>query len=149
MRKLLALFLILTACSSTAPAPDKAAPDLDPNSEAAQKEMCIEENVGFLRFSRSFLEEFCPSLKSQTELTCLRFVHATKEWWKACPGVDTADKLECISVVQNGAGRALLESLEKCRQVKNRKQVFCISRSVAKSGVPLQPESVQECLDRN
>jgi hypothetical protein len=76
-------------------------------------------------------------------------VHATKEWRKACPGVDTPDKLECISTIQNGPGYALLESLQKCKTVTNRRQVLCLSRAVAKTGVPLQPETVQACLDKN
>jgi len=109
----------------------------------------MEENIGVLRFSRSYLDEFCPSLKTQAELTCFRFVHATKEWRKACPGVDTADKLECIATIQNGPSYALLESLQKCRNVANRRQVLCLSRAVAKTGVPLQPETVQACLDKN
>lgn len=149
MKKLLPLLFVLAACSAAKTAPESAPTVTDPNSVAAQQEMCIEENVGVLRFSRSYLEEFCPQLKTQTELTCFRFVHATKEWRKACPGVDTADKLECISTIQNGPSYALLESLQKCRNVTNRKQVLCLSRAVAKSGVPLQPETVQACLDKN
>jgi hypothetical protein len=150
MRKLFPLALLLLAgCSSMPSAESNVPASDDPNSPAAQKEMCVEENIGVLRFSRGYLEEFCPQLKTQFELTCFRFLHATKEWRKACPGVDTMDKLECISTIQNGPSYALLESLQKCKQVKNRKQVLCLSRAVSKSGVPLQPETVQGCLDKN
>lgn len=149
MKKLLPLLLLLSACSSVAPAPEKVAPEVDASSDASQQEMCIEENIGVLRFSRSYLEKFCPSLKTQTELTCFRFVQGTKEWRKACPGIDTPDKLECISTLQNGPSYALLESLQMCKNVKNRRQVLCLSRAVSKSGVPLQPETVQACLDKN
>ena len=152
MKKVLpvsALFLfLLAACSSARPV-SEALVLADPNSPAAQKEMCVEENIGVFRFSRAALEDFCPRIGSQFELICFRFVHGTKEWRKACPGIDTSHKLECISTIQNGSGFALLESLEKCRKIANRKQVYCLSRAVAKSGVPLQPETVQECLDRN
>lgn len=144
---LLPLIALLSACSASKAVPE--APAFDAASPEAQKEMCVEENIGVLRFSRGYLDEFCPQLKTQTELTCFRFVHGTKEWRKACPGIDTADKLECISAIQNGPSYALLESLQKCKGVKNRRQVYCLSRAVAKSGVPLQPETVQDCLDRN
>jgi hypothetical protein len=147
MKLLVGVFFLITACVSEPRAP--ISPNTDTASEAVQREMCVEENIGVLRFSRSFLEKFCPGLKSQTELTCFRFVHATKEWRKACVGVDTADKLECIATIQNGPSYALLESLQKCRIVANRKQILCLSRAVAKSGVPLQPETVQACLDQN
>lgn len=149
MKKILSLCLLLTACAGNSVMSEPERPALDVSSEGAQKEMCVEENVGILRFSRAYLEEFCPTMKTQTELTCFRFVHATKEWRKACPGIDTLDKLECISTIQNGQNYALLESLQKCKNVKNRKQVYCLSRAVAKSGVPLQPETVQGCLDKN
>jgi hypothetical protein len=145
---LIPLLFLVTACASL-PGSSEPAPGIDASSDAAQKEMCVEENIGVFRFSRGYLEDFCPTLKSQFELTCFRFVHATKEWRKACPGVDTIDKLECISTIQNGPSYALLESLQKCKNVKNRKQVLCLSRAVAKSGVPLQPDTVQSCLDKN
>lgn len=138
---------LLTACAAK-PAAEPVF-ELDTDSEAVQNQMCIEENIGVFRFSRAYLEEFCPTLKSQLELVCLRFVRGTKEWRKACPGVDTPDKLECIATIQNGPSYALLESLQKCKGVKNRKQVYCLSQALAKSGVPLQPETVQECLDKN
>ncbi len=96
MRKLLLLLPLLAACSATPPSPEKVPTTTDASAAATQKEMCVEENVGLLRFSRNYLEEFCPTLKTQFELTCFRFVQATKEWRKACPGIDTADKLECI-----------------------------------------------------
>jgi hypothetical protein len=147
MKTFFAALFLLTACASAPPAPIPVTTDT--GSEVVQKEMCVEENIGVLRFSRGYLEEFCPSMKTQSELTCFRFVHGTKEWRKACPGVDTADKLECIATVQNGPSYALLESLQKCRNVTNRKQVLCLSRAVAKSGVPLQPDTVQACLDKN
>lgn len=147
MKILFAALFVLSACASEPPAPIPAT--VDTTSEAVQKEMCVEENIGVLRFSRAYLEEFCPGLKTQTELTCFRFVHATKEWRKACVGVDNADKLECIATIQNGPSYALLESLQKCRNVSNRKQILCLSRAVAKTGVPLQPETVQACLDKN
>ena len=149
MKKLLFTLVLLSSCSGSPATSTPGVPAFDPSSDSAQKEMCVEENIGVFRFSRTYLEEFCPSLRSPLELTCFRFVHATKEWRKACPGVDTPEKLECISTIQNGPSYALLESLQKCKNVKNRKQVFCLSRAVAKSGVPLQPETVQECLDRN
>lgn len=152
MKRLLPIALaasLLTACSGAKSKSDVEAPIPDINSPAAQSEMCVEEHLGVLRFSRAYLAEFCPSIKTQLELICFRFVHPTKEWRKACVGIDTADKLECISTVQNGPSYALLESLEKCRTVKNRKQVFCLSRLIAKTGIPLQPETVQECLDKN
>jgi hypothetical protein len=147
MKTIISLLFLLTACASAPPAPIPVT--VDTGSEVVQKEMCVEENIGVLRFSRSYLEEFCPSMKTQSELTCFRFVHGTKEWRKACPGVDTADKLECIATIQNGPSYALLESLQKCRNVTNRKQVLCLSRAVAKTGVPLQPDTVQACLDKN
>lgn len=151
MKRLLLLlpFFLLAACTGEGVSPQRVAPEVDVSSEAAQKEMCVEENLGFLRFARSYLEEFCPSLKTQTELICFRFVHGTKEWRKACPGIDTQDKLECISTIQNGPSYAVLDSLLKCKTVTNRKQILCLSRAVAKSGVPLQPETVQACLDKN
>ena len=151
MRKLLPLLVLLTACAGSQPAKDTTVPTAvaDANSEAAVKEMCVEENVGLFRFARAYLEEYCPKLKTQTELTCFRFTHATKDWHKACPGIDTADKLECISTITNGPSYAVQESLEKCRNVKNRKQVYCLSKLIAKTGVPLQPETVQECLEKN
>ena len=121
--------------------------DADP--AAAQTQMCIEEHHGILRHTRAYLEEFCPAIKSQFELICFRVNHNTKDWRKACPGIDTADKLECITVVQNGPSYALLESLQKCKTVTNRKQIFCLSKAVSSSGVPLQPETVQECIDKN
>ena len=151
MKKTLLLLsaLHLQACTGAARAPLRPEVVPDPESAEARLEMCIEENIGVFRFSRAYLEGFCPSLKTQTELICLRFVHATKEWHKACPGVDTPDKLECISVIQNGPSYALLESLQKCRTVKNRRQVFCLSRKIANSGIPLPLETVQGCLDKN
>ncbi len=145
----LSLAFVLTACSSVGSVAEEDSANPDPGSEAAQTQMCTDENVGVFRFSRSYLKEFCPKLKSQYELICLRFVHSTKEWHKACPGVDTLDKLECVATIQNGPSFALLESLQKCKTVQNRKQVYCLSRALAKSGVPLQPETVQECLDKN
>jgi hypothetical protein len=152
MKKVSSIFyflLVLSSCASMSTPPSAEDAQLDPNSETAQKQMCIEENLGVFRFSRAYLEDFCPSLKSQLELVCLRFTRATKEWRKACPGIDSADKLECIATLQNGPSYALLESLQKCKTVKNRKQVYCLSRAISKSGVPLQPETVQECLDKN
>ncbi|HEY8280391.1 MAG TPA: hypothetical protein VIH99_12255 [Bdellovibrionota bacterium] len=149
MKIFLALLLLLSACSTAETKPDPASANLDPNSEEAQRKMCIDEHIGVFRFSRAYLEQFCPSLKSQLELTCFRFVHATKEWRKACVGIDTVDKLECIATVQNGPSYALLESLQKCKNVTNRRQVYCLSTVIAKSGVPLQPETVQDCLDKN
>lgn len=146
----LAILLLLSSCASiSGSSSDSEAENLDVGSEAAQTQMCVEENIGVFRFSRAYLKDYCPTLKSQLELVCLRFVHATKEWHKACPGVDTPDKLECIATIQNGPNYALLESLQKCKNVQNRKQVYCLSRAVSKAGVPLQPETVQECLDKN
>jgi len=141
------LLLLLSACASEPPV--LIPPTTDTTSETVQREMCVEENIGVLRFSRGYLESFCPGLRTQSELTCFRFVHATKEWRKACVGVDNPDKLECIATIQNGPSYALLESLQKCRNISNRKQILCLSRAVAKTGVPLQPDTVQACLDKN
>lgn len=146
--RILMMALLLSSCASLTSS-DENGPEAEPGSEAAQTQMCINENIGVFRFSRSYLKEFCPQLKTQYELICLRFVHSTKEWHKACPGIDTAEKLECIATIQNGPNYALLESLKKCHNIQNRKQVFCLSRAVSKTGVPLQPETVQDCLDKN
>src|SRR4051812_2565358 len=103
MKKIIPLLLLLSACSSAKLSePEKPVPPID--SAEAQKEMCVEDHVGLFRYSRAYMEEFCPSIKSQLELICLRFVHPTKEWRKACPGVDTADKLECVAILANGTG---------------------------------------------
>lgn len=151
MKKLLLCsLLLLPACSAVQNTPgnfEQVSFENDP--AGAQKLMCVEENIGLTRHSRAYLEQFCPEIKHQLELVCFRFVRNTKEYRKACVGIDTADKLECISVIQNGAGYAEQTSLEKCRTVANRKQVLCLSKRVAKSGVALQPETVQECLDQN
>lgn len=147
---LLSILMTLASCASSNGQPDsyeKLGLETDP--EAAQKLMCIEENVGITRHSRAYLEKFCPEIRSQLELICFRFIRNTKDYRKACPGIDTPDKLECISVIQNGAGYADQASLEKCRTVSNRKQVYCLSGKVAVSGVPLLPEVVQACLDDN
>lgn len=151
MKKILALsLLLLSACASSSKTPanfDSVNFDSDP--AAAQKLMCVEENVGFMRHDRGYLESFCPELKGQFELICFRFVRNTKDYRKVCPGIDTSDKLECLSTVLNGAGTAELATVEKCKKVSNRKQVLCLSKRVAKSGVALQAETAQECLDQN
>lgn|GEM_PF-4648969 len=147
---ILAAFFLLTACSGAEPKADsRDAVSFDADPSAAQKQMCIEEHYGVLRHSRAYLDEYCPSIKTQFELICFRLTHNTKDWRKACPGIDTADKLECMTVIQNGPSYALLESLQKCKSITNRKQIFCLSKSVAKTGVPLQPETVQDCIDKN
>lgn len=151
MRALAAAFLFcLTACSGTpAKLSEADSVTMDANPEAAQKLMCVEEHLGLFRHTRAHMEELCPGIKGQFELICLRFTHNTKDWRQACPGIDTADKLECISVVRNGSSYALLESLQKCRKVTNRKQIFCLSRLISKTSIALLPETVQECLDKN
>ncbi len=147
---MLAFALLLSGCSAVTKTPDNFdTVTFDSDAAGAQKLMCVEENIGLTRHDRSYLEGFCPEIKGQLELVCFRFVRNTKDWRKACPGIDTPDKLECISVVQNGPGYALLESLQKCKTVSNRKQILCMSKKVSKSGVPLQPETVQECIDQN
>lgn len=152
MRKLsaLALTLLLAACSgaSTSPsAEEKPAPPID--SPEAHMEMCVQEHLGLFRFSRAYLEEFCPQLKSQLELVCMRFTHTTKDWHKACVGIDTPSKLECFAAIKNAHGYATLEALGKCKEVTNRRQVFCLSRLAARSGIPIPIERVQDCLDKN
>jgi hypothetical protein len=138
----------LTGCSGGQVAPTAfEVANFDSDPELAQKLMCIEENTGITRHSRAYLEQFCPQIKTQLELVCFRFIRNWKEYRKACPGIDTLDKLECLSVVLNGAGTAEQASVEKCRAVTNRRQVLCLSKKVAKSGVALLPEVVQACLD--
>ena len=147
---LLCSLVLLAGCSTVSKAPsDFENVSLDSDPELAQKLMCIEENIGITRHSRAHLEQFCPEIKTQLELVCFRFVRNWKDYRKACPGIDSPDKLECLATVLNGAGTAEQTSVEKCRAVTNRRQVLCLSKRVAKSGVPLQPETVQECLDQN
>jgi len=144
------LILLFTGCSVASSKLDgKDAITFENDPLAAHNLMCIEEHYGVLRHSRVYLEEYCPTIKNQFELICFRIAHSTKDWRKACPGIDNADKLECITVIQNGPSYALLESLQKCKLITNRAQVFCLSRAVAKSGVPLQPETVQGCLEKS
>jgi hypothetical protein len=143
--------VVLAGCSS---APVKASkyvyPDFKTISpDLALQKMCIEENIGLLRFSRTTLEEFCPKLKSPIELTCLRFLHSTKDWYKACEGIDTLEKLECVATVGNGPGYATVEALAKCRNASNRAQIYCLSEHVAQDAIALLPETVQQCLDKN
>ncbi len=144
------MMFALSACSGASTKNDEAnAVTYEANPEAAQIQMCVGEHHGVLRHTRAYLAEFCPGLKSQMELICFRLYHNTKDFRKACPGIDTAERLECMTVIQNGPSYAVLESLQKCKTVVNRKQIFCLSKLVAKTGVPLQPESVQECIDKN
>ena len=151
MKKLsLCVLFLLAGCSSAQKTPasfDEASFEKD--AAEAQRLMCIEENVGITRHDRGYLEKFCPELKGQFELICFRFVRNWKEYRKICPGIDSADKLECLSTVLNGTGTAEQASAEKCQKVANRKQVLCLSKRVAKSGVALVPETVQECLNQN
>jgi hypothetical protein len=153
MRLLLASALVLSFLAGCSGNPAKPSahdyPPYEQSPEAAQQKMCVEENIGMLRFSRKVLEEFCPKLKTGFELTCMRFAHSTKDWYKACPGIDTPEKLECFSTVANGQGYATVEILQKCSTARNRKQIYCLSERVARSSIPLLPEDVQLCLDKN
>lgn len=142
--------LFLVACATNAPkeSSSKEYPAFEAGENQAQQAMCVEENAGLLRFSKSYLRDFCPKLKTAIELTCMRFAHSTKDWHKACPGIDTVEKLECFATVANGPGYATLDTLEKCKIAKNRRQVYCISHLASSSSKPLLSESVQECLDK-
>ena len=149
---LLGLFLLSSCSGIDAKKSKYAYPAFgEVSADGAQQKMCVEENSGMLRFSRKVMEDFCPKLKSSFELICLRFSHSTKDWYKACPGIDTPEKLECFSTVANGSGSgyASVEALSKCTTATNRRQVYCLSELAANSSIALLPEMVQDCLDKN
>jgi len=84
MKLVLVLFTLLAACASEPPT--MVAPGTNLDSADVQKEMCIEENIGVLRFSAVTSRNSAPSLKSQAELTCFRFVPRHQGVAQGLPG---------------------------------------------------------------
>ena len=117
-------------------------------SENLYSKTCYLENKSAVPGLSAHWQRLCSDIHSQFELMCVRFTDQTRDWNSACPGINTADRLECASIVMNAPGYASKETIGECRKINSAEELNCISQKRSGAIFPLRPDDVANCIQK-